>query len=127
MFATESEKANFIDLDTVRRSSDTLGIVRDKTVDTAARQCTCLFWQENRIPCRHAIAFLMKQQQPTEAFMDDMYRLDEYRAAYSGSLKPGLFAVQPDDTLPPLNARAAEPQPRTRGRPSTRNRGERKR
>ena len=57
--------------------------------------------------------------------MDDMYRLDEYRAAYSGSLKPGLFAAQPDDTLPPLNARAAEPRPRPRGRPPTRKRGER--
>ena len=56
VFAGEAEKARRIDTDSIRRADDTTGTVRGETVDTAARRCSCLIWQENWIPYQHAIA-----------------------------------------------------------------------
>lgn len=120
-FAAEKEL-----LRTIRdivQASQTLALVQNECVDIEARTWTCLAWQDLKIPCHHAIAFLRRVQAPIESFIDPVHSLEAYRAAYASTLRPvALSSVGIDDTLPPLNARAAE-GPRPTGRPSTRKRG----
>lgn len=102
----------------VLRSTNTTALVDDERVDVEARTCTCLMWEDLKIPCRHAIAFLRYLGLPAEPYIDPMYSIGTYSTAYTGSLKAVSFSsVGMDDTLPPSNLRAAE-RPRPPGRPS---------
>ena len=73
-------------------------------VDLNKQQCTCLDFQDRRIPCRHAIAVCREFQLEPELYIDETYSVEVYRATYAGKLRPIVHDdLEPDDkTLPPL-------------------------
>ena len=78
-------------------------------VNTLTRTCSCIKWQDTRIPCRHAICFMRDRRVDPEAFIDPVFSVASYRQAYSGSLKAvSLSDLVPDDTLPPRHQPARE-------------------
>src|ERR1700742_3809372 len=74
-----------------------------------ARKCSCLAFQDHKIPCRHAIATARFFGVDPLLLIADFYQISAYREQYRYSLKPVLISeLEPDGyTQPPLIADAA--------------------
>ena len=59
--------------------------------------CTCLEFQDNKLPCKHAIAVCKENNLEPENYVSIIYQLDEYRNTYANALPP----IRIDDI--PLN------------------------
>lgn len=57
-------------------------------VDIGAGTCTCKHYQENRIPCGHAIAFILRINRPQEQFLPAILSVPTWRATYTTNLNP---------------------------------------
>ncbi|CAL1396032.1 unnamed protein product [Linum trigynum] len=57
-------------------------------VDMRNRTCACGSWQLSGIPCQHAIACMKMNNDPPERYMDDCYRVDTCKKAYSFAVLP---------------------------------------
>jgi hypothetical protein len=56
-------------------------------VDIERRTCTCLDWQDRRIPCEHAICFMRHVQIAPETYIDRCYYFSSYQEMYKGSFR----------------------------------------
>ncbi|XP_021742994.1 uncharacterized protein LOC110709089 [Chenopodium quinoa] len=57
-------------------------------VDLVARTCSCRKWNMVGIPCCHAIACIYFVNQEPEVFVDECYKVETYKKAYSGCIPP---------------------------------------
>ena len=80
-----------------------------RRVELKARKCSCLAFQDHKIPCRHAIATARFFGVDPLLLIADFYQISAYREQYRYSLKPVLISeLEPDGyTQPPLIADAA--------------------
>lgn len=126
IFARENEKSRkflvFPASGTKALVSASQAVGAGYAVDIERHTCSCLSWQDRWSPCQHALAFLNFLHLDAEQYIDNCYRIETYKEAYSGELAVvASNLLVADDTLPPGGAQEA--QPRGRGRPSTRKRG----
>jgi hypothetical protein len=113
--------------------SRTLAVVKDhnsrdiyeedtQKVDLEKQVCTCAKWQDLRIPCRHAIAFLDKMYLHAEELIAPYWKINNYREAYNSPLEVVLLdELTPDPSIHMPGGLQAT-QPRARGRPTTKKR-----
>lgn len=74
-----------------------------RIVSLGAKKCSCLAFQDHKIPCRHAIAAARFFGVDSTSLIADFYQLSEYREQYKFSPSTILLAeLEPDGvTLPP--------------------------
>lgn len=97
------------------------------TVRLRERKCTCLDFQDLRIPCRHALATCREFKIDGEVYIDDLYSQQSYRNTYCPGADTGcpVFMHPLDlDHLEPDLSRPCLPPPihRTVGRPQEKRR-----
>lgn len=109
---------------TVFPSSPNAGVVIDASgrqyvvelspaTEVVAGSCSCKFYQNFLIPCRHACAFAIKVQVPPIDLVSNFYSVTTYRQTYEKAYIPiTLSNLESQNLLPP---RAVRP----RGRPAT--------
>ena len=84
-------------------------------VDMSARTCTCLEFQERRIPCRHAIAVCKDFNLEPESYISDLYSCETYRQTYAMHVEPVVLGdLKKSDTCiaPPKQRRVGRPKQR---------------
>lgn len=84
-----------------------------RLVQLKARRCTCLAFQDHKIPCRHAIAVCRFFNTKPEKYIAKFYEISEYREQYKYSLLPVLL-----DDLEPDGVTKPPPYAPSRGRPA---------
>jgi hypothetical protein len=74
-----------------------------RLVQLKAQKCSCLAFQDHKIPCRHAIAVCRFFNIKPEDYIAKFYEISEYREQYKCSLLPVLLDdLEPDGfTKPP--------------------------
>src|SRR5205823_4025017 len=77
-----------------------------------AQKCSCLAFQDHRIPCRHAIAVCRFFDVKPEDHIAKFYEISEYREQYKYFLMPVLL-----DDLEPDGFTKPPPHGPSRGRP----------
>jgi len=76
---------------------------KTRLVELKARKCTCLGFQDHKIPCRHAIAVARFFEVNPEDYIASFYKISVYREQYKYSLIPVLLDdLQPDDITKPV-------------------------
>lgn len=82
------------------------GAQKTRLVQLKARKCSCLAFQDHKIPCRHAIAVCRFFNVKPEEYIAKFYEITEYREQYKYSLLPVLLDdLEPDGvTKPPPDA-----------------------
>lgn len=58
------------------------------TVKLAAGTCSCMAFQELRIPCPHAIAAAARIGVPTDAMVDNMFYVETWRGGFEFNIYP---------------------------------------
>ena len=66
-------------------------------VDMEARTCSCLEFQDRRLPCKHAIAVCKQHNLAPEDYVNVIYRMEEYRSTYQGVLPPIIMDLALSD------------------------------
>ena len=84
-----------------------------RLVQLKAQKCSCLAFQDHKIPCRHAIAACRFFNAKPEDYIANFYEISEYREQYKYSLVPVLL-----DDLEPDGVTKPPPEASLRGRPS---------
>ncbi|KAL3512986.1 hypothetical protein ACH5RR_025703 [Cinchona calisaya] len=72
-------------------SSDILAEVHDDcthVVNIENRECTCLQWKEDGLPCRHAIAVLNCRGKSVYDYCPKHFTVESFRSTYSASIHP---------------------------------------
>jgi hypothetical protein len=74
-----------------------------RIVHLKAGKCTCLAFQDHKIPCRHAIAVARFFQVDPMSLIADFYQISEYREQYKYTFELSLLSdLEPDGiTQPP--------------------------
>lgn len=86
--------------------------ISTRRVELKANKCSCLAFQDHKIPCRHAIAVARFFEVDPLSLIADFYQLSEYRRQYEYALEAVLLSeLQPDSKTKPPPA-----LPVTRGR-----------
>lgn len=67
-------------------------------VEMDARTCTCLEFQDRKLPCKHAIAVCKEHNLEPEDYVSIIYSVEEYRSTYQGALPPVMMDVPLSDT-----------------------------
>ena len=83
-----------------------------RLVQLKAQKCSCLAFQDHKIPCRHAIAVCRFFNTKLEKYIAKFYKISEYREQYKYSLLPVLR-----DDLEPDGVTKPPPYAPSRGRP----------
>ncbi|PSN59271.1 hypothetical protein BS50DRAFT_641103 [Corynespora cassiicola Philippines] len=83
-----------------------------RLVQLKAQKCSCLAFQDHKIPCRHAIAVYRFFNAKPENYIAKFYEISEYREQYKYSLLPILL-----DDLEPDGVTKPPPDAPSRGRP----------
>ncbi|CAI9111673.1 OLC1v1011957C1 [Oldenlandia corymbosa var. corymbosa] len=81
-------------------SSDVLAEVHDDcvhVVNIENKECTCLEWKENGLPCRHALAVLNSKGKHIYDYCPKHYTVERYRSTYSVSVNPIPAISQPEE------------------------------
>lgn len=96
---TPQERENFVAI--VYRANP--GDQNTRLVQLKAQKCSCLAFQDHKIPCRHAIAVCRFFRVKPEDHIAKFYEISEYREQYKYSLVPVLLDdLEPDGfTKPP--------------------------
>lgn len=89
-----------------------LGDRNTRLVQLKAQKCSCLAFQDHKIPCRHAIAVCRLFNIRPENHIAKFYEISEYREQYKYSLLPVLL-----DDLEPDGVTKPPPDAPSRGRP----------
>ena len=97
----------------VRRHTRTVFSVQSLTkpgafrrVNLAAMKCSCRFFEEFGVPCRHLCAAALLVKTDPQQFIIPERRLDSLRATYVGTLTPvDTVFLQNDGTMPPTVTR----------------------
>ncbi|PSN59068.1 hypothetical protein BS50DRAFT_594940 [Corynespora cassiicola Philippines] len=84
-----------------------------RLVQLKAQKCSCLAFQDHKIPCRHAIAVCRFFNAKPENYIAKFYEISEYREQY----KYSLLAILLDD-LEPDGVTKPPPEAPSRGRPA---------
>jgi hypothetical protein len=105
---TPQERENMVAL--VYRA--TPGELNARLVQLKAQKCSCLAFQDHRIPCRHAITVCRFFNVRPENYIAKFYEISEYREQYKYSLLPVLL-----DDLEPDGVTKPPPDAPSRGRP----------
>ncbi|KAL0228550.1 hypothetical protein RCL1_004693 [Eukaryota sp. TZLM3-RCL] len=71
-----------------------------KTVNLEAKTCSCLWWQSNGIPCKHAVAALKKVNKAPVEGLEDVYLVLNYKKTYQQGIKPISSKETWETTLP---------------------------
>lgn len=73
-------------------------------VDLAHGTCSCMRYQENQIPCGHAIACILQVNRPLEEFLPNSLSIDTWRSTYTTNLQPVdiTYLALAADILPPF-------------------------
>ena len=82
-----------------------------RVVDLGTMSCSCGFFREQGIPCRHMCAAIISRRQHPKAFVIRERHLDELLETYAGETVPVDLGLLQDDGLRPPT------QTRRRGRP----------
>ena len=73
-----------------------------RLVQLKAQKCSCLAFQDHKIPCRHAIAVCRFFNVKPENYIAKFYEISEYREQYKYSLVPVLLdGLEPDGVTKP--------------------------
>ncbi|KAH7394679.1 hypothetical protein BKA66DRAFT_567041 [Pyrenochaeta sp. MPI-SDFR-AT-0127] len=88
------------------------GARKTRLVQLKAQKCSCLAFQDHKIPCRHAIAVCRFFNAKPENYIAKFYEISEYREQYKYSLLPILL-----DDLEPDGFTKPPPDAPSRGRP----------
>jgi len=107
---TPQERENLVAL--VFRANS--GAQKTRLVHLRARKCSCLAFQDHKIPCRHAIAVCAFFNIRPEDHIAEFYKISVYREQYKFSLLPVLL-----DDLEPDGVTKPPPSSVLRGRPAT--------
>ena len=105
---TPQERENMVAL--VYRANP--GDQNARLVQLKAQKCSCLAFQDHKIPCRHAIAACRFFNAKPEDYIATFYQISEYREQYKYSLVPVLL-----DDLEPDGVTKPPPEAPLRGRP----------
>jgi hypothetical protein len=109
LLMTPQERENMVAL--VYRAN--AGDKRTRLVRLKAQKCSCLAFQDHKIPCRHAIAVCRFFNARPENYITKFYEISEYREQYKYSLLPVLL-----DDLEPDGVAKPPPDVSLRGRPT---------
>lgn len=116
-------------------SSDVLAEVHDDcthVVNVENRECTCLEWREDGLPCRHAIAVLNCKQKSVYDYCPKHFTVECFRSIYSASLNSMPEIGKPVDreeadsesvqVLPPIPPKLTPEQKKEQARKEALNR-----
>lgn len=97
-------------------SSDVLAEVHDDcthVVNIENRECTCLEWKEDRLPCCHAIAVLNCRDKSVYDYCPKHFTVESFHSIYSASLHPIPDIGKPVDReeADPDSAQVLPPSP----------------
>ena len=73
-----------------------------RLVSLKAGKCSCLAFQDHKIPCRHAIAAAHFFRVDPMSLIANFYQISEYRQQYKDSLQPSILSeLEPDGVTQP--------------------------
>ncbi|KAF7113214.1 hypothetical protein RHSIM_RhsimUnG0149100 [Rhododendron simsii] len=100
-------------------------------VDLGSLECVCRRWEISGIPCKHAMAAIMKDRKNVEDFVHSYYSKEMYLRAHGSMIHPildhSMWTIIPGDPLDPPPLRRSAGPVRGRGGPSKRGKGNNRR
>ncbi|KAK0598959.1 hypothetical protein LWI29_001087 [Acer saccharum] len=61
---------------------------KDRLVNLSEKTCSCMKFQVDKLPCRHALAAIRFAKKPFGDFCGDCYKTTSWVEAYSGNIFP---------------------------------------
>ena len=97
-----------------------------RVVNLSTMECSCVFYKEHGVPCRHMCAAALFIQETPNKFVFKERRLRALKATYAGSTEPVDLRLLHDDGMKPPVGKKRRGRPKKNRIPSSAEKGQKK-